>query len=179
MHHLCWHHVTAGGKVVRHLCSHISFVYISEVKVMLRATLSAEIRSSAMSWHHVTAGGMVVSHLCLHTMSLPVQRSLTRHHVCLHHVTDVRGSVVGVLKWMSLYSKMFFGVRLFEKRIFCYLEHLRFLRLGRAKRLMSWGGVLAIYLIMSFLFNFSCTPRFAQKMSLFGKVHLLTGWWML
>ena len=36
---------------------------------------------------------------------------------------------------------MFYGVQLFTKLPFCYLEHLDSLRLGHAKRLMGRGGL--------------------------------------
>ena len=43
------HHVTVGGKVVRHTCLHTTpFVYISKVKVTLGAKLFVEIKSYAM-----------------------------------------------------------------------------------------------------------------------------------
>jgi len=38
-------------------------------------------------------------------------------------------------------QRIFYGVQIVMKLLFCYIEHLDYLRLGHVKRLMSWFGL--------------------------------------
>jgi hypothetical protein len=42
-------------------------------------------------------------------------------------------------------QRIFYGVQIFMKLLFCFLEHLDSLRLGHAKRLMSWVGLYSCW----------------------------------
>jgi len=38
-------------------------------------------------------------------------------------------------------QRIFYGVEIFVKLLFCYLQHLDSMRLGHTKRLMRWVGL--------------------------------------
>ena len=94
--------MTAGGKVVRHTCLHVtSFVYISEVKVRLRRHTGI-IRSSVIfvyiTWPTETRSQAIFVYMWRHFRS---RGHWPRRHVCVHHVTVAS---LPAVKCMTFYS---------------------------------------------------------------------------